>query len=212
MQLYGYFRSSAAFRVRTALALKRLSVETIPVHLRHGEHLQEAYRAINPHGLVPLLVDDGSAIAQSMAIVEYLDETHPAPPLMPLNAVDRAWVRGLAQAVACDIHPVQNLRILKYLRAHFGADDAFINEWCRHWIATGFDGIEAVLASDPRTGRFCYGDAPGFADIFLIPQTVNAVNFGVDMTAYPTIQRVFDACMALPAFAQSHPKAQPDAE
>ncbi|MFM9976583.1 MAG: maleylacetoacetate isomerase [Sphingomonadaceae bacterium] len=212
MQIYGYFRSSAAFRVRIALALKGLDAETIPVHLRKGEQRDADYHAVNPHGLVPALIDDGATLTQSLAIVEYLDEVHPEPPLLPADPVDRAWVRALAQAVACDIHPIQNLRVLNYLRANFAADDGIVRGWCQHWIATGFDGLETMLTSDARTGAFCYGNTPGLADIVLVPQIANAINFKLDLAPYPTLTRIFDMCMALPAFADAHPNRQPDAE
>jgi maleylacetoacetate isomerase len=212
LQLYGYFRSSAAFRVRIALALKGLSAEAVPVHLRKGEQRDAAFRAVNPQGLVPALVDNGATLTQSLAIVEYLDEVYPAPPLLPASPADRAWVRALAMSVACDIHPVQNLRVLNYLRAQFAADDAVVRSWCQHWIAIGFEGLETMLAGDARTGAFCVGDAPGLADICLIPQIANAINFKLDLDPYPTLRRIFETCMALPAFADAHPGRQPDAE
>lgn len=212
MILHGYYRSSAAFRVRIALNLKGLAHSHVPHHLRRGGQHDPEYLRINPQGLVPALEDDGRVLTQSLAIVEYLDETHPLPPLLPDNAADRAHVRALAQMVACDIHPIDNLRVLRYLRDPIGADQAAVESWYNHWIAMGFDAIEAILASDPRTGRFCHGDAPGFADICLVPQVVNAGNFKLDLTPYPTIRRIFDACMTLDAFADAHPAKQPDAE
>lgn len=212
MILHGYYRSSAAFRVRIALNLKRLEHRHVPHHLRHGGQRDPDYLSLNPQGLVPALEDDGQVLTQSLAIVEYLDETHPLPPLLPDNAADRAHVRALAQMVACDIHPIDNLRVLRYLRDPIGADQAAVETWYNHWIALGFDAIEAILAGDPRTGRFCHGDAPGLADICLVPQVVNAGNFKLDLTPYPTIRRIFDACMELDAFADAHPAKQPDAE
>jgi maleylpyruvate isomerase len=212
MRLHGYYRSSASFRVRIALNLKRIDYETTVWHLRHGAHLETAFGAINRHQLIPVLDDGGALFTQSLAIIEYLDETHPEPPLLPANPADRAYVRALAQSIACDIHPIDNLRVLKYLREHFAADEAAIGNWYNHWIATGFAAVEAMLASDKRTVRFCVGDAPGLADILLVPQIVNAANYNLDMTPYPTIQRIFDACMAMPAFADAHPRAQADAE
>jgi maleylacetoacetate isomerase len=212
LQLYGYFRSSAAFRVRIALALKGLSAEAVPVHLRKGEQRDAAFRAVNPQGLVPALVDNGATLTQSLAIVEYLDEVYPAPPLLPASPADRAWVRALAMSVACDIHPIQNLRVLNYLRVQFATDDAVVRSWCQHWIAIGFEGLETMLAGDARTGAFCVGDAPGLADICLIPQIANAINFKLDLDPYPTLRRIFETCMALPAFADAHPGRQPDAE
>lgn len=212
MILHTYYRSSASFRVRIALNLKGISYAPVHVHLRHGEQRDEAFRAINPHGLIPVLTDKGAVISQSLAIIEYLDETHPDPPFLPVGAVDRAHVRGLAQMIACDIHPIDNLRVLNYLRANLGADDAAVGAWYNHWIATGFAGMEAILATDPRTGRFCFGDTPGLADILLVPQVVNAGNYRLDMAPYPTIRRIFDGCMTLDAFASAHPSRQPDAE
>jgi maleylacetoacetate isomerase len=212
MILHTYYRSSASFRVRIALNLKGIAYDPVFQHLRKGEQRGDAFLTVNPHGLIPVLDDDGTVLTQSLAIIEYLDETHPAPAFLPATPADRAYVRSLAQAVACDIHPIDNLRVLHYLRGQFGADDAAVGAWYNHWIATGFAGIEATLASDPRTGRFCFGDTPGLADILLIPQVVNAANYTLDMTPYPTISRIFDACMALPAFADAHPTAQPDAE
>lgn len=212
MILHGYYRSSASFRVRIALNLKGVTYDDTPWHLRHGAHLDAAFGAINPHKLIPVLDDDGALLTQSMAIIEYLDETHPAPAFLPSTARDRAYVRALAQSIACDIHPIDNLRVLKYLREHFAADEAAVGTWYNHWIATGFAGLEAILAHDPRTGQFCFGNSPGLADILLVPQVVNAGNYKLDMQPYPTIQRIFDQCMTLPAFERAHPRHQADAE
>ena len=212
MILHGYYRSSASFRVRIALNLKGIMYESTPWHLRDGGHQSDAFGTINPHKLVPVLDDDGTLLTQSLAIIEYLEETHPEPAFLPEGPVDRAYVRALAQSIACDIHPIDNLRVLKYLRSNFAADEVAIAKWYNHWIATGFAGIEAMLAADKRTGIFCFGDAPGFADILLVPQVVNAANYKLDMTPYPIISRIYDACMALPAFADAHPRAQADAE
>ena len=212
MVLHGYYRSSASFRVRIALNLKGIAYQSTAWHLRHGAHLEAAFGAINPHKLIPVLDDEGTLLTQSLAIIEYLDETHPAPPFLPSNPADRAYVRALAQSIACDIHPIDNLRVLKYLREHFAADEAAVGRWYNHWIATGFAGIEAMLAANPHTGMFCFGETPGLADILLVPQVVNAGNYKLDMTPYPVINRIFDACMALPAFADAHPRAQADAE
>jgi maleylacetoacetate isomerase len=210
--LHGYHRSSAAFRVRIAVNLKGLDHRHAAHHLRYGGQRDPAYLQLNPQGLVPALEDGGHVLTQSLAIIEYLDEMHPAPALLPDNAADRAHVRALAQIVACDIHPLDNLRVLNYLRDPIGADKAAVETWYNHWIALGFDAIEALLANDSRTGRFCHGDTPGLADICLVPQVVNAATFKLDLAPWPTIRRIFDACMALDAFANAHPAKQPDAE
>jgi maleylpyruvate isomerase len=212
MILHGYYRSSASFRVRIALNLKGIAYQSTAWHLRDGAHLEGAFGTINPHKLIPVLDDNGTLFTQSLAIIEYLDETHPNPAFLPASIADRAYVRALAQSVACDIHPIDNLRVLKYLRANFAADEDAVATWYNHWIATGFTGIEAALANDPRTGQFCFGDTPGLADILLVPQVVNAGSYKLDMTPYPVISRIFDACTALPAFANAHPRAQADAE
>jgi maleylacetoacetate isomerase len=214
MKLYTYFRSSAAYRVRIALNLKGLPYEAVPVHLVKGggEHLMDEYRAVNPSALVPSLQDEGATITQSMAILEYLEETHPATPLLPAAPLERARVRELAQMIACDIHPVNNLRILRYLVRTLGVSDDAKNEWYRHWIKEGFAALEAHLARDPAPGRFCHGDTPTMADCFLVPQVYNAQRFDVDMTAYPRIAAINDACAALPAFIAAHPAQQPDTE
>jgi maleylpyruvate isomerase len=212
MILHSYYRSSASFRVRIALNLKGLDYDPVFVHLRNGAQHGDEFLSLNPHGLIPVLVDGDTVLTQSLAILEYLDEVYRDPPFLPEMPADRAYVRSLAQAVACDIHPIDNLRVLKYLRRDFGADEPAIGRWYNHWIATGFSGIEATLAGDPRTGAFCFGDRPGLADILLVPQVVNAGNYNLAMTPFPTIQRIFDACMALPAFAEAHPSRQPDAE
>lgn len=213
MRLYTYFRSSAAYRVRIALGLKGLAVEAVPVHLlRHGgEQLQASYRAVAPAGLVPAL-DDGGVLTQSMAIIEYLDETHPQVPLLPADARGRARVRALAQMVACDIHPIGNLRVLRYLAKTLGVPDQARQAWSQHWIAEGFAAIEALLAGSPDTGRFCHGDTPTLADCCLVPQVFNARRFGVDLAPYPTIVAIDAACAALEAFAAAHPSNQADAE
>ncbi len=214
MKLYGYFRSSAAFRVRIALNLKGLACEQLSVHLRKNEQRKADYLALQPQGLVPVLeTDTGEIFIQSLAIVEYLDETHPAPPLLPTDPAGRARVRALAQAIACDIHPIDNLRVLRYLVRPLGHDEAAVEAWFNHWIELGFDGIEQLLAKDGRTGKFCHGDAPGLADICLVPQVFNARRYpSFDMAPYPAIRRVFDNCMALEAFERARPELQPDAE
>jgi maleylacetoacetate isomerase len=213
MKLYGYFRSSAAFRVRIGLALKGLAYENAFVHLRKGEQAQPAYLGVNPQGLVPALVDGPHVLTQSLAILEYLDETRPEPPFLPAAPEDRARVRAIALAIACDIHPLNNTRVLLYLGRPLGQPQAAREEWQRHWIAAGFAAIEAML-DDPRTGRFCHGDAPGLADICVVPQVFNARRPGVDLplAPYPRLMSIFGACMALPAFADAEPAKQPDAE
>lgn len=212
MILHGYYRSSASFRVRIALNLKGIGYSQATHHLRHDEHLAPDYLAINPQGFVPALDDDGAIIVQSLAIIDYLEETRPAPPLLPTRPADRAHARALAQIVACDIHPIDNLRVLRYLRDPLGHDQETVGRWYNHWIATGFDALEAMLAKDKRTGTHCIGDTPGLADVCLVPQVVNAGNFKLDLTPYPTIRRIFDRCMALEPFAAAHPARQPDAE
>jgi maleylacetoacetate isomerase len=214
MKLYTYFRSSAAYRVRIALNLKGLPYETVPVHLvRHGgEQLSDEYRAINPSALVPSLQDEGATITQSMAILEYLEETHPALPLLPSTPLGRARVRELAQMIACDIHPLDNLRVLRYLVRTLGISEEAKSDWYRHWIAEGFAALEAQLARDPASARFCHGDTPTFADCCLVPQVYNAQRFGIDLAPYPRIVRINDACAELPAFIAAHPAQQPDSE
>ena len=214
MKLYTYFRSSAAYRVRIALNLKGLDYEAVPVHLLRngGEQLAEAYRAVNPSALLPALDDDGALLSQSLAIIEYLDETRPQQPLLPSDALGRARVRALAQTVACDIHPLANLRVLKYLKGPLGLSEEVKLQWIVHWVGEGMAMLEAHLARDPHTGRFCHGDTPGLADCCLVPQVFNAQRFDIDMAAYPTVMRIHANCAALPAFVQAHPAQQPDAE
>jgi maleylpyruvate isomerase len=210
--LHGYFRSSASFRVRIALALKGVPYRHQAHHLRRGEQRSPDYLALNPQGLVPTLVIDGLALGQSLAIIDHLEETRPDPPLLPADPAGRARVRAIAQTIACDIHPIDNLRVLKYLREVLGQPEDTVADWYNHWIALGFEAIEAQLNASEATGRFCHGDTPGLADICLIPQVVNSQNFGFDLTPFPTIARIHQAAMRLPAFEASHPKNQPDAE
>ena len=212
MKLYGYFRSSAAFRVRIALNLKGIEYEQASVHLRRKEQSAPSYLALNPTGLVPALEEDGQVFIQSLAIIEYLDETHPEPPFLPGHPADRARVRALAQLVACDIHPINNLRILRYLKDPLGHDEAAVERWYNHWIVEGFKGLEQILAEDGQAGAFCHGDAPGLADICLVPQVVNAQRYKLDLSSYPTIRQIYENCMALDAFRRAHPSNQPDAE
>lgn len=213
MKLYSYFRSSASFRVRIALELKGLPFEYVPVHLvrNGGEQFRPEYRRLNPAGLVPTLDDDGVVLQQSLAIIEYLDERYPTPPLLPASAADRARVRAVALAVACEIHPLNNLRTLKYLTATLGVSEEAKNAWYRHWAEEGLAAVEAMLDGDARTGRFCHGDAPTLADCCLVPQIFNAQRYEARLDHVPHVMRVFDACMALPAFQRAAPSAQPDA-
>jgi maleylpyruvate isomerase len=214
MKLYSYFRSSAAYRVRIALNLKNLPYDYAPVHLLRdgGEQLKPAYRRLNPDAILPTLVDGDNVLTQSLAIIEYLEETHPEPPLLPKSPVDRAYVRSVALQVACEIHPVNNLRVLKYLKHTVGADDATRDEWYRHWVEAGFTTLEEHLAGDSRTGKFCFGDTPTMADACLVPQVFNAQRFKTDMARFPTIQRIHDHASQLDAFARAAPGVQPDAE
>jgi maleylacetoacetate isomerase len=210
MKLFGFFRSSAAFRVRIALNLKGLAYEDAFVHLRRGDQRGADYLGVNPQGLVPALEIDGETLIQSPAIIEYLDETHPEPPLLPADPAGRARVRALAAIVACDIHPINNLRVLRYLSRPLGHDQAAIETWYNHWIATGFAALESLLAGDPRSGRFCHGDRPGLADIALVPQVVNSERYQLDLSPYPTVARIHAECMRLDAFSAAHPSNQPD--
>ena len=211
IKLYGYFRSSAAYRVRIALNLKSLPYEYLPVHLVKGEQREERYRALNPQALVPTLVDDGETITQSMAIIEYLDEKVPDPPLLPVTPEARARVRAIAQAIACDIHPLNNLRVLKYLTGTLGASEDAKNAWYRHWIELGLAALEAQLSADSRTGAFCHGATPTLADICLVPQLANARRYSTPIDTYPTLARIESRCLALDAFARAAPDRQPDA-
>ncbi len=213
MKLIGYFRSSAAFRVRIALNLKGIKVEHASRHLRKGEHTAPDYVAINPQKLVPALVlDAGEVLTQSLAILEYLEETHPTPPLLPRDPVERARVRALALIPTADIHPIQNLRVMNYLREKYDQTEEATFAWSRHWIEVGFEAYEASVARDPHTGSFSHGNQPTMADLCLAPQVFNAQRFKVDMARYPTIQRIFATCMKHPAFDAAQPAKQPDAE
>jgi maleylacetoacetate isomerase len=213
MKLYTYFRSSASYRVRIALNLKNLTVDLIPIHLvKHGgEQLQPEFRALNPDGLVPVLIDGDQTITQSLAIIEYLDELHPSPPLLPASPRERAYVRGIALSIACDIHPLNNLRVLRYLKRELQVADDAKDGWYRHWCEQGLAALEQSLSRDPRVGRFCLGDTPSLADCCLIPQIYNAQRMHSDLSAMPTLMRINDNCLALPAFANAAPEMQPDA-
>ena len=214
MKLYTYFRSSAAYRVRIALNLKGLSYQAVPVHLlkNGGEQHQDDYRRINPSGLLPAFQDDWITLTQSMAIIEYLEEAHPTVPLLPQDAPGRARVRELAQIIGCDIHPINNLRVLSYLVKQLGLSEQAKTEWYRHWVIEGFQSLEAHLARDPGAGPFCHGDRPTIADCYLVPQVFNAQRFDVDLKAFPNIARINALCTDLPAFKNAHPSRQPDAE
>jgi maleylacetoacetate isomerase len=212
MRLYSFFRSSAAFRVRIALNLKRVTYETVAIHLRRNDQSNPDYRTVNPQGLVPVLEDGGQRLIQSLAIIEYLDETRPEPSLLPKDPAERARVRALAEIVACDVHPINNLRVLRYLIHELGHDEAAIGKWYNHWIAAGFEALEPLLASDARTGDFCHGNSPGLADIALVPQVVNAERYKLDLKPYPTIVRIFENCMRLDPFVAAQPQNQPDYE
>jgi maleylacetoacetate isomerase len=214
MKLYTYFRSSAAYRVRIALNLKGLEYEAVPVHLLRsgGEQLSDSYRNINPSALVPTLQDERGTLTQSMAILEYLEETHRDVPLLPADPLGRARVRELCQIVACDIHPLNNLRVLRYLVHGLGMTEEAKNEWYRHWVQEGLASLEAHLARDAGTGDFCHGETPTLADCFLVPQVFNAQRFGIDLAPYPNVARIDETCVGLPAFQHAHPSQQPDAE
>ena len=212
MQLYNYFRSSASFRVRIALELKGLAYDYRSVHLAKNEQLGSDYATVSPTRLVPQLVDGDASLNQSLAIIEYLDERHPEPPLLPGTAMDRARIRSLALDIACEIHPLNNLRVLRYLVRELGVGEDAKNGWYRHWVELGLATVERRLAGEPETGRYCHGDTPTLADCVLVPQIFNARRFDCDLSAMPTVMRVFEACMAEPAFLRAQPSACPDAE
>jgi len=211
MKLYSFFRSGTSHRLRIALNLKGLVYEQMAVDLRREEHLGEAFKAINPQQLVPVLEADQRLMIQSPAIIEWLEERYPNPPLLPGDAGQRAQVRALAAIVGCDIHPINNRRILEALRHRFGADEAAVNDWCGTWISAGFDAIEALLARDPQRGDFCFGSTPTLADVYLVPQVESARRFKVDLARWPLVQEVDAACAQLEAFRKAAPSAQPDA-
>jgi len=220
MKLYNYFRSSASFRVRIALNLKGLPYEYLPVHLVKGENKQPAYAAVSPDLLVPTLEVDGQHLGQSMAIIEYLDETHPAPALLPADALGRARVRALGLSIACEIHPLNNLRVLKYLTKTLEVSEDAKNAWYRHWVRDGLESFERQLGAVEAQRRvaglpestYCYGETPTLADCCLVPQIFNGKRFNCDFDGLTRTMAAFDACMALPAFQQAQPSACPDAE
>jgi maleylacetoacetate isomerase/maleylpyruvate isomerase len=211
MELYSYFRSSASFRVRIALAWKNLPADYHAVHLLKSEHLKPPFSEMSPTHLVPALRDGDTLLTQSLAIIEYVDETHPEPPLLPRDPLGRARVRSLALDVACEIHPLNNLRVLRYLVNELKVSEEDKDRWYRHWVERGLEAIEQRLASDPQTGSFCHGDAPTLADVFLVPQIFNAQRMNCRLDHVPTVMRVFEACMQVPAFATTQPSNCPDA-
>ncbi len=212
IRLHDYFRSSAAYRVRIALNLKGLDYQQLPVHLARGEQHSQAYRALNPQGVVPTLEIADLTLHQSLAIIEYLEEVQPQPPLLPSEPSERARVRAIAQAIACDIHPLNNLRVLKYLQNELGQDSDSRLRWYLHWLNAGFQALETLLTADRQTGACCHGDHPGLADLCLVPQLYNARRFDCDLAPYPTLTRIDAYCRDLPAFASAEPGKQMDAE
>lgn len=212
MELYSYFRSSASFRVRIALALKGLPYDHVPVHLVKNEHLQGPFTGMSPSRLVPLLKDGDRLLTQSIAIIEYLDETHPSPPLLPPDPAGRARVRALSLDIACEIHPLNNLRVLRYLVHDLKVSEDDKNRWYRHWVEAGLETVERQLAGHPSTGVYCHGDVPTMADALLVPQIFNARRFECRLDRLPTVMRVFGACMDHPAFLAAQPSACPDAD
>jgi maleylacetoacetate isomerase/maleylpyruvate isomerase len=211
MKLYTFFRSSASFRVRIALNLKGIAWESVPVSLPKGEHVQALFKAINPQGLVPALDDSGKLLSQSLAIMEYLDEVYPGPCLLPEDPAERAYVRAFSQLIACEIHPLNNLRVLKYVKRTYKLDDEGVNSWYRHWIAEGFASMEAFLLSEKKHGRCVWHDQVTLADCCLVPQVFNAKRYECDLAPYPTVMRLFDECMKLDAFIAAEPMKQSDA-
>jgi maleylpyruvate isomerase len=214
MKLYSYFRSSAAYRVRIALNLKGLAYEYAPIHLLRdgGQQLKAEYRQLNPDGIVPTFIDGDDVLTQSLAIIEYLEEAHPEPALLPGTPLDRAFIRSVALQIACEIHPVDNLRVLKYLKHTLKVGDEAKDAWYLHWLESGFESLEKRLSNDSRVGKLCFGDTPTLADLCLVPQVYNARRFNLDMNRYPTIERIADHAAQIDAFARAAPGQQPDAE
>jgi maleylpyruvate isomerase len=214
MKLYTFFRSSASYRVRIALNLKGLAYEQTPIHLRRGggEQFSAAYKRINPQALVPALEDNGRVFTQSLAIIEYLEEKYPNPPLLPAAAADRALVRSMAMVIACEVHPIQNLRVLTLVKREYQQTDEQVNQWARHWIDLGLSALEQTIMAQPDRRKFCFGDTPTLADICLVPQLGNARRYGCDLAQYPTIVSIEKNCVTIPAFANAAPEKQPDAE
>lgn len=212
--LHTYFRSSASYRVRIALNVKNLEARHVSVHLNRngGEQFGSEFKAVNPQGLVPVLSEDNLHLSQSLAILEYLEEKYPSPSLLPQSLEARAFVRQMALSIACDIHPLNNLRVLKYLTATMGASEEAKAEWARHWIEVGLQALESELSRSVRLGPFCFGDSPTIADCCLVPQIFSAQRFNVDLSAYPTLMSIDSACQRLPAFVNAHPSRQLDAE
>ena len=212
MQLYNFFRSGTSHRLRIALNLKGIACDYVAVDLRTEEHLGAAFKALNPQGLVPALVDGDQVLTQSPAIIEWLEERYPTPPLLPADPQDRAKVRALAALVACDIHPINNRRILEYMRKTLGCDEAAVLAWCSTWINAGFEAFEALLAADQQRGAFCFGNTPTLADAYLVPQVESARRFNIDLTPFPNIVAIDQACAELDAFKRAAPALQPDAQ
>ena len=214
MKLYTFFRSSASYRVRIALNLKGVSYEQAPIHLRRGggEQFGAAYKAINPQSLVPALEDGGRILTQSLAIIEYLEEKYPQPPLLPSDPADKALVRSMALIIACEVHPIQNLRVLNHVKKEYHQSDDQVNRWAQHWINLGLTALEGLVVAQPKRAKFCFGDSPTLADICLVPQLGNARRYGCDLSRFPALTSIESHCAALPAFANAAPEKQPDAE
>ena len=212
MNLYSYFRSSAAFRVRIALNLKGLAYGTKLVNLSTGEHLLGQYRTVNPQGRIPTLVDKEKVYIQSISIIEYLEEAYPKPPLLPTSIEERAWVRAIGNIIACDIHPLNNLAVLNYLTNEFSISEVQKVHWYQHWVSQGFEAVEKMLSETASRGKFCFGEEPGLADICLVPQVFNAKRFDCDLEPYPEIEKIFKRCMEVESFAKAQPSNQPEAD